>query len=237
MKRTNLIPVLTHLVGLLLVATMMPANADVDKVYHPYVEADTYEFESRVISLLDSELAADFSIYRFGFGKDVNDKLFLELYLIGQKETDKNIEIEAVEIEVLYQATEQGEYWVDIGLLFEIEQERESQEWETNIGLLFEKEFGRWSTSLNLQNFYEFQDNKRHAWNHSQAFQLRYRNSASFEPGFEAYLDKEDIFVGVVFLGQFSFGQNKLIWEVGLLQEVNNRNDESVLRALVEYEF
>ena len=213
------------------------AKSDVDKVYHPYVEANTYEFETRIISLLDSELAADFSVYRFGFGKDVSENLFVELYLIGNKNTERKLEVEAFEIEALYQMTEQGEYWADFGLLFEIERERESQEWEGNIGFLFEKELGSWSAALNLQNLYEFEDNNRHAWKHSQAFQLRYRHSPNFEPGIEVYSDKNDLFVGGVILGQIRVAQNKFNWEIGILQEVNNNDNESVLRALLEFEF
>jgi len=212
-------------------------KSDVDKVYHPYVEANTYEFETRIISLLDSELAADFSVYRFGFGKDVSENLFIELYLIGNKNTERKLEVEAFEIEALYQVTEQGEHWTDFGLLFEIERERESQEWEGNIGFLFEKEFGSWSATLNLQNLYEFEDNNRHAWKHSQAFQLRYRNSPNFEPGIEVYSDKNNLFVGAVILGQIGVDQNKFNWEIGILQEVNNNDNESVLRALLEFEF
>lgn len=212
-------------------------SAEVDKVYHPYVEVDTYEFETRIISLLDSELAADFSVYRFGFGKDVTENLFLELYLIGNKNAEKNLEVEAFEIEALYQVTEQGEFWADFGLLFEVERERKSQEWEGNIGFIFEKELGQWSAAVNLQNLYEFKDNNRHAWKHSQAFQMRYRNSPSFEPGIELYSDKNDLFLGAVFLGQIKMQQSKFNWEVGLLREVNNADNESVLRALIEYEF
>lgn len=212
-------------------------KADVDKVYHPYVELDTYEFETRIISLLDSELAASFSVYRFGFGKDITDKLFMELYLIGAKDTSQNIELEAYEIEALYQLTEQGEYWADFGLLFEIERERESQEWEGNLGFIVEKELGKWSATLNIQNHYLYESDERHDWKHSQSFQMRYRYSSSIEPGFEIYSDKNDFFIGPIILGQIKLNRSKLNWEVGIVQEINHSKNESVLRALMEYEF
>jgi len=213
------------------------AKADVDKVYHPYVELDTYEFETRIISLLDSELAANFSIYRFGFGKDLTDKLFVEFYLIGARNTSQNLEVEAYEIEALYQFTEQGEYWVDFGLLFEIERERESQEWEGNIGFLFEKEFGRWSAALNIHSQYIYEDDKEHGWDGSQSFQWRYRYSSTIEPGVEIYSDSKNIFIGPVLLGQIKLEHSQLNWEVGLVTELNHSTNESVLRALIEYEF
>lgn len=213
------------------------ARADVDKVYHPYVEQDTYEFETRVISLLDSELAASFSIYRFGFGKDISESLFVEFYLIGARENSHNVEVEAYEIEALYQFTEQGEYWVDVGFLFEIERERNSKEWEGNFALLLEKEFGKWSAALNIHNQYLFEDDERHEWEFNQAFQLRYRYQSSFEPGFEIYSDKDNLYVGPVILGQIKLANSKLNWEVGVDMELNHSKSESVLRALFEWEF
>jgi len=212
-------------------------KAEVDKVYHPYVEQGTYEFETRLISLLDSELAANFSVYRFGFGKDFADDLFVEFYLIGARDSSQNFEIEAYEIEALYQFTEQGEYWVDFGLLFEIERERESKEWEGNIGFLFEKEFGRWSAALNIQNKYVYEDDKEHGWDVSQALQWRYRYSPDIEPGVELYSDSHNLFVGPVILGQVKLDESKLNWEVGIVTDLNHSTNESILRALIEYEF
>jgi len=212
-------------------------KADVDKIYHPYVEADTYEFETRIISLLDSEVAANFSVYRFGFGKDVTDNLFVELYLIGARDTTQNLEVEAYEIEALYQFTEQGEYWLDFGLLFEIERERDSQEWEGNIGFLFEKEFGRWSATLNVHNKYLYQDDIEHEWDLNQSMQWRYRYSSGFEPGIELYADSNNLFIGPVILGQVRLDTSKLNWEVGIVTDVNHSSNESVLRALIELEF
>ncbi len=217
---------------------LMPVvKADVDKVYNPYVEQDTYEFETRLISLLDSELAASFSVYRFGFGKDISENLFVEFYLIGAKDTEHNVELEAFEIEALYQFTEQGEYWLDVGLLVEIERERNSQEWGGNFGLILEKEFGKWSAALNIHNQYLFEDDQQHYWEFNQALQLRYRYSVNIEPGFEIYADQNNFFVGPVILGQLKLDSSKLNWEVGIVKEFNHSKNDSVLRALIEYEF
>lgn len=211
--------------------------ADVDKIYHPYVETDTYEIESRLISLLDSELAANLSVYRLGFGKDISENLFVEFYFIGAKNTSQNIDVEAYEIESLYQFTEQGEYWIDFAMLFELEREIDSKEWEGNLGFIFEKEFGRWSATLNLQNRYLYEDDRLHNWISSQAFQFRYRNSSSFEPGIEIYSDRQEVFVGPVMLGDVRFNRSKLNWEVGVVTEISHSSNDTVIRAVIEYEF
>jgi len=213
------------------------ANADVDKVYHPYVEQDTYELESRLISLLDRELAASFSVYRFGFGKDISEDLFVELYLIGAKESDQKIELEAYEVEALYQLTEQGEYWLDAALLVEVERETDSENWEGNFALILEKEFGRWSAALNIHNQNQIGNDQKRDWQRSQAFQMRYRYSSQIEPGFEIYSDQNNFFVGPVILGQVNLDSSKLNWEVGIVKEFNHSGTDNVLRALLEYEF
>ena len=212
-------------------------RSEVDKVYHPYVELDTYEFEARLIGLLDRETASEVSIYRFGFGKDITERLFLEFYIIGAQESSQRFEVEAYEIEALYQLTEQGEYWADFGLLFEIEREKNTKEWEGNIALLIEKEFGIWSAALNFQNKFLYQDDMAHEWKSNQAFQLRYRSSPSFEPGLEIYSDKDSNYIGAVALGQIRLDHSKLNWEFGFLRGFNHLRDGNVVRALIEYEF
>jgi len=211
--------------------------AEVDKIYHPYVEDDTWEFETRLLSFLDRELSASFSVYRFGLGKDISDDLFIEFYLIGARDTNQNVEIEAYEVEALYQFTEQGEYWIDFALLVEIERERESQEWEGNIGFIFEKEFGKWSATANFRNKYLYENDQRHSWVSSQALQWRYRYSPTIEPGVEIYSANDEIFIGPVLLGEIKLSRNKLNWEIGIVQELKQSENESILRGLIEYEF
>ena len=213
------------------------AFSSVDKVYHPYVEINTWEFETRAIGPLTSELSTDFSIYRFGLGKDLLDNLFVEFYAIGNRNNSDTIDIQAYEIEALYQWTEQGEYWLDVGLLFELEKNIEKNEWEGNIALLLEKEIGRWSASLNLHQQYVFVDDRKHEWEVKQAFQTRYRYSSIFEPGIEIYTDQQDTYLGFVALGSFRQGLTKIGWEIGFLSAISHSEEDSLLRLLLEVEF
>ena len=225
------------LIGIIFLLASYCIKAEVDKVYHPYVELDTYEFEARIIGLLDREGANEFSVYRFGFGKDISEQLFLEFYLIGAQESSHSFEIEAYELEALYQITEQGEYWADFGLLIEVEKEKESKEWEGNIGLIIEKELGQWSATVNFQNKYLYQDDLYHEWKASQAIQFRYRYSSQFEPGIEIYTESAANYIGVVTMGQIRSNHNKFNWELGFLRGAGNDKDENLIRAMLEYEF
>lgn len=213
------------------------AFSPVDKVYHPYVEINTWEFETRAISPLTSELSTNFSIYRFGLGRDILDNLFVEFYIIGNKNHSDAIDIIAYEIEALYQWTEQGEYWLDAGLLFEIEQTSEESEWEGNIALLLEKEIGRWSVSLNMHQQYVFIDDEKSEWQNKQAFQYRYRYSSGFEPGLEIYTDREETYLGFVALGNIKQGLTNIGWEFGILSALSGDEGETILRLLLDIEF
>jgi hypothetical protein len=44
--------------------------------------------------------------------------------------------------------TEQGQYWADWGMLFELEKQHNRDNWELITGALFEKEFGRTSLTI-----------------------------------------------------------------------------------------
>lgn len=211
--------------------------ADVDKVYHPYVDANTYEVESRIISRLDSGLFTDLSVYRFGVGKSITDNFFAEIYLIGRKNSEQKIEFETYEIEALYQFTEQGEYDLDVALLVEIGRNSELNEWEGNFALVLEKEFSRWSATLNLHNRFLVVDEQHHDWEYSQTFQLRYRYSFDIEPGIEIYADNNEQFVGPVFLGKIKLIDNVFNWEVGVVKNINQSKNGTILRVLFEYEF
>ncbi len=222
---------------LLFAAFQCIAYSAVDKIYHPYVETNTWEVETRAISELDNELAANLSVYRLGIGKDITDNLFVEFYAIGNKDNSHTIDIKAYEIEVLYQHTEQGEHWADVGFLFEIEQKKENSEWEGNFAVLIEKEFGKWSATLNLHQQYVFINDQKHKWEFKQAFQYRYRYTPTLEPGIEVYIDQNDVFVGVILLGGNKLGHSKINWEIGLQQAISNTEEKTILRMLLEWEF
>lgn len=110
----------------------------VDKVYAPYVQPLEREIEWR---MTDSDGR---QIQRLGFGKSVNDRLFIEAYLIAEDNQHNDLRLEAFEVEALWQLTEQGEYAVDWGLITELERQRDENNWEIATGLIALKEWGKW---------------------------------------------------------------------------------------------
>ena len=123
--------------------------------------------------------------YRFAAGVSLTDRFAIETYVVGQKLPNESFKIEAFEIEGKLQLTEQGEYWSDWGLLFELESEREEKAWKTSAGVLWEKEFGRWITAANLFVVYEFGSDINDELESAFGGQLKYRWKPQFEPAIE----------------------------------------------------
>jgi hypothetical protein len=218
------------------------AQADgfsVDKVYHPYVQPLEREIEYRALYLNDDNSLLDGTqVHRLGFGRSFNDRLFGEVYLIGAKLPGESLELEAYEIELKWQLTEQGEYFADWGLLFELEAAREQNIQEFATSVLVEKEFGRWAGTLNLSAIYEWGSDISNEWESALAAQMRYRYSPAFEPAIELYSGEIAKGVGPVALGDLRFnGGRKLHWEAGVIVAVDSESPDQTWRFLLEYEF
>jgi len=218
------------------------ASADgfsVDKVYHPYVQPLEREVEWRSLFINDDEEALDGKqVHRLGLGASFSDRVFGEVYLIGEKDSGGSLSLEAYELEVKWQLTEQGEFFADWGLLFELETERDDDIWEYGTTLLVEKELGRWTGALNLSAIYEWGDDISNEWESQLAAQLRYRHSRLFEPAVELYSGEDAKGIGPVALGDIRFsGGHKLRWEFGLIFGLDSDSPDQTLRTMFEFEF
>jgi hypothetical protein len=233
----------THfIVCLSLLAVSAASAADgfaVDKVYHPYVEALEQEIEWRVVAQnTESTNSPRKQLHRFAYGRAFGDRWFGELYLVGEKSSDENLEISAYEIEAIYQLSEQGEYWADWGLIFELEKEKGLDVWEAGSGILVEKEHGRWSTTANLLIVQEWGQDIADEIESSVAVQTRYRYSALFEPAIEIHSAQDTKALGPVFLGNIRLGNRRNIhWELGAFAGLESDSPDYSFRGGIEFEF
>lgn len=211
----------------------------VDKVYRPYVEWNEKELEWRVTAYEDPDNDEEvYQAHRFGIGRAFGDRLFTEVYLVAADRPGREFEIQAYEGEVLYQLTEQGEYWADFGVLVEVEKEREEDIWEGNIALLVEKEFGQFSTTVNLEAGAEWGDAIEDETESRLAVQTRYRYSPEFEPALELHSAEDTRALGPVLLGDIRMaGRQNLHWEIGYFVGLDSETPDNSLRANIEFEF
>lgn len=218
------------------------AHADgnaVDKIYHPYVDALEQEIEWRAIHQDDQPGQDDnLQLHRLSYGRAFGDRWFGEIYLTGEKSEDNSFELEAYELEAKWQVTEQGEYWADWGLLFELEKESDEDIWEFSTGILAEKEWGRWSGTANFIISQEWGSDIDDEIESTLGLQARYRLSRWLEPAVEFYSGQDTRALGPVLMGDVNAGiRRNLHWEIGMLFGLDENSANNTLRALIEYEF
>ena len=218
-------------------ATLVSVNAyaGVDKVYDPYVDEGEIEIEARGVHKFDDENEHK---VKLGVGYGINSFWFVEGYAIFEKEGDENADIEEVELENKFQLTEQGEYWIDLGLLTELEKKLEDNVWEFKIGPLFQKQIKNWVATANFLLEKKFgSDNTDGRVELLGSVQLKYRLSPYFEPAVEYYGERETHAIGPVLLGKNHWGKTPVQWELGVLKGLNEETSDINFRWLLELEF
>ncbi|RYY75466.1 MAG: hypothetical protein EOO52_08695 [Gammaproteobacteria bacterium] len=213
------------------------AHSELSRVYHPYVEQHEREIEYGF--LLRDAGNTNVLLNRAGVGYAWTDKFFSEIYLLTESITHDNQQVRGYEAEFKWQLTEQGEYWADWGLLIEAGEGRDIDSHEIAAGLLWEKELSNnWIATANV--FIEYESGRDVENEFESAFrgQLRYRNSAEFDPALEIYLDDQDRALGPSFMGALKLGGKKQIrWELGVLFGLDSRTPDTNIRGGLEFEF
>jgi len=231
---------ITVLIIALLLSTVSVADGIViDKIYHPYVQETEQELEFRAVIQDQQQLSPDNNqLYRFAYGRSLNDRWFAEVYLTGDKSEAKEFDIRAVELELKWQLTEQGEYWADWGMLFELAKVIDKNIYELASGVIVEKELGQWSHTANLIIEQEWGNDIADEIESTLTMQSRYRRSQQFEPSIELYIGQNTLAMGPVIMGQLSWGlREKIKWESGAIFGLDEKSPNLSFRLLLEYEF
>ena len=211
----------------------------IDKIYHPYVLPLEREFEWRA-SIQDQQPGQPDHLrrYRMAYGMSLGEKWFAETYLVGNQSEDHSFHVKGFELEAQRQLTEQGEYWADWGVVFEVEKEDDPQAWAFATGLLAEKEWGKWSGTANLFLMYEWGSHIKDETETRMGLQARYRHSPGFEPAVELYAGEDTRGIGPAALGQLPLGGRRQIkWEAGAIFGIDHKSPDTTLRFLLEFEF
>ncbi|KJS08247.1 MAG: hypothetical protein VR73_06330 [Gammaproteobacteria bacterium BRH_c0] len=211
----------------------------VDKIYHPYVEPLEQELEWRMV-WQDSQPGRDDreQLQRFAYGRAFGERWFGEAYIVTEQSANSSQEVEAVELEVLHQLTEQGEYWADWGMVVELEKYIGADIWELGTGILAEKELGQWSVTGNVMVSQEWGSDIDDEVESRLGLQARYRYSPFFEPALEFHSGEDTRALGPAMMGSIKLGiRRNLRWELGLLFGLDHASPDQTVRAGVEYEF
>jgi hypothetical protein len=157
---------------------------------------------------------------------------------------------DSVASENIFQLTERGEYWLDVGFFAEAEFVRQAGDHNNlTVGPLLAKEFGPSLTTLNLLFTQEF--GSAAAGGQSVDFRLQsvWRVAPLFAPGVEAYwqpgnlgrfasYNSQGLIAGPVVTGGYRLGRAiKLKYEIGYLFGATNASPNGTVRGLLELEW
>jgi len=225
-----------------MIAALLPMYAlangvVVSKIYDPYVQPLETEIEYRFINQRDDQFP-DVQEHSLGFGRSLSDRWAIEVYAIAQKSLGENLSIDSYEVEAKWQLTEQGEYAVDWGLLFEVEREIEENAWELSAQLLASRDFGKITTTANLGLIYEWGRGIQDEFETSLRAQARYRLREAFEPAVELHLGQDTRAIGPAITGLYRVSSGKkLRWELGIFAGIDSKSPDQILKANFEFEF
>lgn len=208
----------------------------VDKVYHPYVIANENEVEWRLMSSQTDKFNR--LAQRLGAGFSVAENIALEVYVIAERDAQQNFEVSAYEIEMRWMLSEQGQYWADWGMVFELERNTLVNSVEASVGLIVEKEFKKTSLTLNIFTIYENGSNIKSEFETEFRAKFRYRYLPEIQPSIELYAGEDYFGMGPAIMGVHRLkGQKQIKWEAGFITEVSNSGKDHTLRFALEYEF
>lgn len=172
------------------------------------------------------------------YGQALGARWFGEVYALGTRDAGNDLDVDAFELELKRQLTEQGEYSSDWGLLFELERSKELNVWELANTLIVAHDWGRWTGTANLSLIYETGSDIGTEWETRLTVQLKYRRAAELEPALELYAGENTRGIGPVLTGMWRLGNgDKLLWESGIIFGVDPVTPDVNLKFNLEYEF
>ncbi len=160
--------------------------------------------------------------------------------------------VEEYEFENIFQLTEHGEHWLDVGIFAELARNRLENKNTLVLGPMFQKETTRTQTNLNiywnrrLSALSEGTSNDGRRNELEYQAQWKYNLRARFQPGVQvfgslgdpAHMYSEQLRVGPAFFGRTSLGNAKsLRYNAAILAGLTHGTPDTTFRFQLEYEF
>ena len=226
--------------------SMNPAFA-VDKIYSPNVTKGELEVEYGGSTTFDSNhdknnLQSHETELEYG----LTDRIQLELSGSFEKQPDESVKSHAVGFGGRYQFFEQGENWLDSGLLVTYNRSTHPDTDPDSIEakLLLEKQWGQFLHRANIGIEEEIGSHRSGGPDRVFLWNSRYRYDSHFEPGFELQSDfgkaneahnfnQQEHYIGPAMYGQIIPG---LKYEAAYYFGLSDAASKGAARVLLEYE-
>ena len=228
-------------------ALLLGQNAYALEVHSPYVEKGIMEIESKNRFDLDSRQGeSGFRQHQIELGYGITSRWAIELAGEMEKEPQNGYKYTATEIENIFQLTEVGEYWADLGLQasYEFAHPKGSSD-KVEVFLLAAKNINKFTTMLNIGFEKEVGDNSNKNPEGEIKWMAKYNYLPKFSPGVEYYGEFGEIGdpetysnqkhrLGPVIYGQLAPGFK---YDVGTLFGISKSTPDYTVKVNLEYEF
>ena len=235
------------------VAALLPSVAMAgpdDYVATPGVEYGEREIELRFGTASPTSDEGRRSAGSLAFGYGVTPWWFTEIYAKFNRIAGEATRFDAFEWENKFQLTEPGQYFVDLGLLVEIERPRDRTEgYELRIGPLLQRDFGPVQANFNALIERHYHAREPEVTELGYQWQLKYRWRPEFEFGVQGFGEvgkwndwepahEQSHVLGPAVFGKLHLGGHDVLkYNAALLFKASSAAPERTLRAQLEYEF
>ncbi len=234
----HLLPLCFSLVSVcaLMAGEVLADGSAIGQIYAPYVQPLERELE---LLWLDENrkggVIPSNSLSKLGFGTSLFAGVYTEISM-ASIEIDGE-QTQQVELEGIWQVTEQGEYSSDWGMLLEAETNLDSDISEFSVGVLNQKDWGKISLLTNVVASYEWGEDIVSEFETRLGMQARYRLRPTFEPMIEFFQGQDTTALGVGAGGLIKLSPGRqLRWGVSALKGLNPELEDAIKLEL-EYEF
>jgi len=224
-----------------------------ERIYSPYVTPGELEIEYFGSRSFDNDSSKDNEQkQQFSVGYGVNEWWKTEFYSKFDKEPGDKLRFDEWEWENIFQLTERGEYWLDVGASFAYEWTPQSNRADTvETRLILAKDFDKTSHILNVIAEKNVGSGPKEGLEGKLLWSSRYNYSRYFEPGFEiesdfgelkktGSFDNQKHYIGPAAYGKiplhFTERGDGLKYRVGYLFGVSEAASDGQAIAQLEYE-
>jgi hypothetical protein len=224
-----------------------------DYVITPSVEYGEREIDFKYGTAKLAEGAGRESAGSFGVGWGATQWWFTEAYIKYEKNPGESTRYDAFEWENKFQLTQTGRYFVDVGLVAEIEIPRKHHEegYELMAGPLFQWDTGdlRWNANLLFERIVGGSSDEPRITEMGYQAQVKYGTRPELEYGLQAFGDmgkwnhwepasEQEHRAGPAIFGKVKLGPRQTIrYNAALLFGLTKAAADNTFRMQVEYEF
>lgn len=230
-----------------IVAGLFANAANALDVKSPYVEKGIMEFEQKNRFDVDSRASIDrFRQHKFEIGYGITNNWAVELGGEWEKDGGKGYKHSASEIENIFQFTETGEYWLDVGakLAYEAAHPKGSAD-KVESYLLLAKNWSKFSSLVNVGFDKEIGSNSNQNPVGVLKFMTKYNYTKILNPAIEYYgnfgeithtqnFDNQRHSIGPALYGSLGKGVK---YEFGTIFGVSKTAPDAMIKFNLEYEF